>query len=106
MPRKIFPLLLSEEEKAEIQEKASATGLKLSEYARAILIDGNVTSKRKSNIPKSHQKIYAGLSNISDALERLLCLLEENQWPPVEMAILREVEKSIQQLKDTVLGDD
>jgi hypothetical protein len=110
MPRKIFPLLLSEEEKAEIEKKASAEGLKVSEYLREIALNRKVSLNKRSNIPKINQQLYIELSRLSDIVDQLPKIfnstLFEEQCSPAELTLLKEIHQYLWELRLKVIGDD
>ena len=112
MPRKIFPLRLSDEERALIEEGALANGLKLSEYVRGkILADGKIISKKKSHLPIINQQVYIELSRLAQSLQELVAnrgnsQVEENPVLSFELTLLKEIHQYLKELRLQVIGEN
>ncbi|MFQ5816025.1 MAG: hypothetical protein ACE5G7_05960 [Candidatus Hydrothermarchaeaceae archaeon] len=64
MPRRIFPIYLSDEEKAEIKKRAEKTGLSIAEYLRrsALGYDIPVVARRKPRSPVEKKLLFKAMA--------------------------------------------
>lgn len=103
-------MLLSEEEKAFIEKKASADGLKVSEYLREIALNKTVSLNKRNNIPKINQQVYIELSRLSNIIDQLPkasnSKVDQNQSSSVELTLLKEIHQYLGELRLKVIGDD
>ena len=112
--RKNFPLRLSSEERAALEEKAKEAGLKLSAYLREAGLNKTI-SRKNTLIPEINRATYVELGRIgininqlakaanTSVLKGLECNINTNELGEL-LALLQEIRLSILGISEEKMG--
>lgn len=103
-------LCFCQKKKKQRLKKASADGLKVSEYLREIALNRKVSLNKRNNIPKINQQVYIELSRLTNIIDRLssisISTSKSNHSLSVEPILLKEIHQYLSELRLKVIGDD
>lgn len=102
--RQIFPLRLSQEERATLEQRAAEAGLKLSEYLR----QAGLKRKGRTRVKEINRQTYIELGRIGNNLNQLTkachIALKQGYSCNLDPTLLQSLSEQLDQIRLEVIG--